>query len=73
MVIRDANGKVISDKTTNKYENQVKFSAEIAKKIYGITLRGGLIENTGGLAADYAIIDPNLNIAVEAFNLRCGT
>ena len=67
-IIRDADGNLVSTRRTTKIEERVKFSAEIAKTLYGITLRGGMIENTGGVGADYAIIDPSLRVSVQAFD-----
>lgn len=73
VIVRDQNGVTLSDRTTQTFVNRVKFSAQIAKRFYGITLRGGLIENTGGLGAEYAIIDPNLRIAVQAYDFSRAT
>ena len=33
--------------------NAIRFSAQLAKKFYDFQLRGGIIENTGGVGADY--------------------
>lgn len=33
--------------------NKFKFSAQLAKKLYDFTLRGGIIESSGGLGMDY--------------------
>jgi phospholipid/cholesterol/gamma-HCH transport system substrate-binding protein len=67
-IIRDAKGKIVNSYYTQKIEDRIEFSAEIAKSIYGVTLRGGLIENTGGFGLDYAIIDPGLSVSVQAFD-----
>jgi ABC-type transport system involved in resistance to organic solvents, periplasmic component len=37
---------------TEKF-NKIRFSAELGKKFGGFTLRGGLIESTGGVGVDY--------------------
>jgi phospholipid/cholesterol/gamma-HCH transport system substrate-binding protein len=42
---------VITTETQNF--NKVRFSAELGKKLYDFTLRGGLIESTGGFGIDY--------------------
>lgn len=67
-IIRDVNGNIVNNTLTTKIEDRIEFSAQIAKTIYGITLRGGLIENTGGVGAEYAILDPNLRVSVQAFD-----
>lgn len=67
-IIRDANGNIINNTLSTKIEDRIEFSAQIAKTVYGVTLRGGLIENTGGVGAEYAILDPNLRVSVQAFD-----
>lgn len=67
-IIRDARGNIVNEYLTQKIEDRIEFSAQIAKSIYGVTLRGGLIENTGGFGLDYAIIDPGLSVSVQAFD-----
>jgi len=42
---------VTSEKIT---QNKVRFNAQLAKKFSDFTVRGGLIENTGGFGVDYA-------------------
>ncbi len=49
-------------------KNEIKFSAQIAKRYYDLGLRGGIFESTGGLAADYYLFDDHLVLSVEAFD-----
>ncbi|HEY5995751.1 MAG TPA: MlaD family protein [Candidatus Deferrimicrobiaceae bacterium] len=51
-----------------QYENKLLFSALIAKRFSGLTLKGGVLESTGGVAADYQLIPDRLTLAAEAFN-----
>lgn len=60
-----------STKTSTRTENeqdQLKFSAEIAKRFYNLVLRGGIIESTAGVGADYYLFDDKLRLTVEAFD-----
>ncbi len=52
----------------DQYENKLLFSALIAKRFSGLTLKGGVIESTGGMAMDYQVIPDRLTVAGEAFN-----
>jgi phospholipid/cholesterol/gamma-HCH transport system substrate-binding protein len=52
----------------DQYENKLLFSALIAKRFSGLTLKGGVLESTGGVAADYQLIPDRLTLAAEAFN-----
>lgn len=52
-----ASGGTSSTVTTRKLSknlNEFRFSAQLAKKFYDFTIRGGLIESTGGVGLDYA-------------------
>lgn len=43
----------VQTKTSTVDENKFRISAELAKKFYDFTLRGGIIESTGGIGLDY--------------------
>jgi phospholipid/cholesterol/gamma-HCH transport system substrate-binding protein len=45
-----------------------KFSAQIARRFGGLTLRGGLLESTGGVGMDYQLWDDNIKISFDAFD-----
>lgn len=45
----------------------IKFSAQIAKRFHDVTVRGGLIESTGGFGLDYHLLNDNLKFTFEAF------
>jgi phospholipid/cholesterol/gamma-HCH transport system substrate-binding protein len=57
---------VVSTTTTDK--NKLKFTALFAKNFYDFTIKGGLIESSGGFGLDYFLLDRNLRFSVEAFN-----
>ncbi len=68
-VVRDLQtGEVLRDRRTQTYEDQVVFNAQIAKRFHALTLRGGLLHNSGGVGADYAIVDPHIQVSVEAYD-----
>lgn len=47
-------------------KNALRFSAQLAKKFYDFQLRGGILENTGGVGADYT--KGPVGMTFEAFN-----
>lgn len=48
--------------------NQLKFSAEFAKRYYFATFRFGIIESSGGIGADLHFFNDALSIRTDAFN-----
>lgn len=59
--------RVREDTETNQPE-RFRYSAELAKKFYNLTLRGGLIETSGGAGLDYDY--GPLGIKFSAFDLE---
>jgi phospholipid/cholesterol/gamma-HCH transport system substrate-binding protein len=53
---------------TRTFKNKIKFNALFAKNFYDFTVKGGLIENTGGLGFDYYLFKRDLRLSVEAFD-----
>jgi phospholipid/cholesterol/gamma-HCH transport system substrate-binding protein len=49
-------------------ENALRFNLMVGKRWYWITLRGGLFETTGGVAADMHFFRDRLKLSFEAFN-----
>ena len=49
-------------------EDELKFSAEIAKRYYDTVIRGGIIESSGGFGLDHYLFDDNLKLTAEAFD-----
>ncbi len=61
-----------TSETIKEEENQetLKFSVQIAKKFYDFTIRGGLIESTGGIGVDYEPWgEDRVKFRLEAFDL----
>lgn len=53
---------------TETFTNDLKFSAQVAKRFSGLTIRGGVIESTGGLGLDYELVKDRLTLGVDAFD-----
>jgi phospholipid/cholesterol/gamma-HCH transport system substrate-binding protein len=51
--VTTAGGATSTITTETQDFKKVRFSAELGKKLYDFTLRGGLIESTGGFGIDY--------------------
>lgn len=61
-----ANGTTTSVTTKTTYHNKTKFTAQFAKNFYDFTIRGGLIENSGGVGMDYSFLRDHLLFTIEA-------
>lgn len=59
--------QVTADETVISY-NQLKFSAEFAKRYAFATLRFGIIENTGGLGVNLHFLDEKAEVRLDAFD-----
>ncbi|MBI5643480.1 MAG: MCE family protein [Deltaproteobacteria bacterium] len=46
----------------------IKISAQIAKRFKNVTVRGGIIESTGGAGVDYHLYKDRLKLSLEAFD-----
>lgn len=51
-----------------RYESRLRFNALFAKNFWDVTLKGGVIESTGGAAIDYYLFRRNMRISLEAFD-----
>lgn len=68
-VTNNPGNAVISDTTTTTtYYNRTEITAYFAKNFYDLTLRGGLIENTGGFGIDYLFFRKKLKLSLEVFD-----
>jgi phospholipid/cholesterol/gamma-HCH transport system substrate-binding protein len=58
---------------TSTYEpEKFRFSAQLAKKIYDFTLRGGIIESRGGVGLDYDKGPLSLKFSAFDFSTKYG-
>lgn len=51
-----------------KTSDKLKLSLQIAKRYRNLTIRGGIIESSGGFALDYSLLRDRLFLTVEAFD-----
>jgi phospholipid/cholesterol/gamma-HCH transport system substrate-binding protein len=51
-----------------RYESRLKFNALFGKNFYDFTVKGGIIENSGGIAFDYNLFKRKLRLSLEAFD-----
>ncbi len=49
------------------YKSEFKFNVQFAKNFYDFTVRGGLIESSGGVGLDYNFFRQKMRFTVEAF------
>jgi phospholipid/cholesterol/gamma-HCH transport system substrate-binding protein len=68
-VVTTTEGSTTTKRVIEEVEkDELKFSAQIAKRYYDLGLRAGLFESTGGLGADYYFLDDRLVLSLEAFD-----
>jgi phospholipid/cholesterol/gamma-HCH transport system substrate-binding protein len=80
-LVDDPRGKFESSDTTTtttpggtvrtqqqKFSDDLKFSALVAKRFSALTVRGGVMESTGGVGLDYHLMKDRLSISVDAFD-----
>lgn len=60
-------------KTTTIDKDDLKFNAQIGKRWYDLTLRGGLLASKGGLGLDYHLFKDQLTLTFEANDFRVDT
>lgn len=66
-------GPTASDPTTTEkktYKNRVKFTGLYAMNFYDFTIKGGLIESSGGVGVDYFLFRKKLRLSMEMFDVR---
>jgi phospholipid/cholesterol/gamma-HCH transport system substrate-binding protein len=50
------------------YMNRMKINAEFAKTFYDFTIRGGVIQSSGGIGLDYSMFGNRLMFSLDMFN-----
>jgi len=61
-------GMPTTQHTEKNDKDDIKFSAQIAKRYHDLGLRGGIFESTGGFAFDYYLLKDRLTLSLEAFD-----
>ncbi len=68
-IITNSDGTVTKKVTReNIREDKYRFNLEYARHFGPLTIRGGIIQNTGGLGVDYSLLNNHLQFSIEAFN-----
>ncbi len=62
-------GAPSTEQKTELFQDRVKFTALFAKNFRDFTLKGGVIENTGGMGIEYRMFKDKLVWSAEAFDL----
>ncbi|MFN9068249.1 MAG: MCE family protein, partial [Bdellovibrionales bacterium] len=69
LVTNPGDGSTVSDLDEKKtYKNKTKFTALYGMNFWDLTVRGGLIESSGGLGIDYHFFRKKLKFTMEAFD-----
>lgn len=63
----ESNGTESTIREEKRFENRLKFNALLAMNLYDFTLKGGMIENSGGVGFDYHLFKKKLRFSLEAF------
>ena len=63
-------GTATTENKTITDKNTVRFNAQIGRRINDLELRGGLIESTGGIGADYRFQSIATKFSVDAFDYK---
>lgn len=53
-----------------RFQDRIKFNALFAKNFWNFTLKGGVMENSGGIGADYYLFKKNLRFSVDFFDFK---
>ncbi len=66
----DGGTPVTTVTSRNKNEQKLAISLQLAKRYGRVTLRGGLIENSGGVGADLHLLDERLRFSISMFQFN---
>jgi phospholipid/cholesterol/gamma-HCH transport system substrate-binding protein len=69
-VISEEDGVAHESSKTITFKNKLKYTALFAKNFWDLTIKGGLIENNGGVGVDYYFMTKKLRFSVEFFNFQ---
>jgi len=63
-------GTVATRKDDTKFLNRVAVTILFGKKFYNFSVKGGIIENSGGVGLEYSVARNKLKFQLDAFNFR---
>jgi phospholipid/cholesterol/gamma-HCH transport system substrate-binding protein len=55
---------------SKRFTDRLRINALFAKNFYDLTLKGGIIESSGGMGVDYYLFKKNLRLSFEAFDFK---
>lgn len=64
------NGSTTTEETEIIRKNTFRFNIQLGRKIHDWSIRGGLIESTGGVGVDYFVQNWNTTFTTEVFDYR---
>ena len=81
-IVDDKNGVVQTEETntsvnggpettvveSRRFRDRIKFNAMFGKNFYNFTVRGGIIESSGGFGVDYYMFKRRFRLSMEAFD-----
>ena len=63
------NNPTITEERREYFRHRVRFTALFAKNFHNVTLKGGMIESTGGFGMDLHFFRRKLSLITEAYDL----
>lgn len=63
-------GNTVETEEVKTYKSKTKFTILYGKNFFDWTLRGGVIDNTGGIGIDYNMLNYKLKASFEAFDFE---
>ncbi len=66
--VTPAGGATAETDTVVTYKSKTKFTALFGKNFFNWTLRGGLIEDRGGVGLDYHMLNSKLTASIDAYD-----
>lgn len=66
----DTSGTISEYEETKTYKTKTKLTLLFAKNFFDWTLRGGLIEDTGGIGIDYKMFHDDLKMSMDAYDFQ---
>ncbi|MBC7537863.1 MAG: MCE family protein [Bacteriovorax sp.] len=69
-IVTTTNGVTVTENRKENVNNTLRFNAQIGRRINDFDFRGGLIESTGGLGADYRFQAIGSKVSFDAFDYK---
>lgn len=63
-----SNGTTTTTSEDKRFTKRVRFNALFGKNFWNLTLKGGIIENSGGFGVEYALLRKRLKLGVDFYD-----